>query len=155
MNNNADRNIPRLDRLDFEPLPQPVTVMNQTLHILQSTLSYSEERPGTPNLSTIQLLEQSFSHVPSGGRAQSQDEMRPVSQRPRGDWRDNPTPTTWLAVNLSRQQDSEVEPRSEIGEIGQLSVQFAILDKNRPRLLETSPVETRHRINNQQSGSLG
>src|SRR5713101_6393706 len=90
----------------------------------------------------------------SGSWAHSQDHIRPVSQRPRGDRRDKPSPTTRLAVNLSSQQDSKLESRGEIGKIGQLPVQLTIMDKNRPRLLEISTVETRHRINNQQGRSL-
>ncbi len=70
MNNKADRTIPRLDRLDFESLLQPGTVMNQTLHVLQPNLPNSEQSPSTSNLSAIYLLEKTFSHIMSWSRAQ-------------------------------------------------------------------------------------
>src|SRR6266571_3760634 len=104
--------------------------MNQTLHIFQSSLAYSEKCPRTPSLSTIYLLEETFSHIVSWSRAQSQDQIRPVSQCPSCDRRDEPAPTARLPVQLT------------------------IVDKNRSRLLEISTIETCHGINDQQAWSL-
>src|SRR3989442_408689 len=128
--------------------------MNQTLQIFQPTLADPEQCPRTPSLSTINLLEETLSHIMSWSWAQSQDEIRPVSQCPGCDRRDKPAPTARLAVNLSSQQDSKLESRNEIGQICQLPVQLTIVDKNRPRLLEISTIETCHGINDQQGWSL-
>src|SRR6266571_5620218 len=103
--------------------------MNQTLHVFQSALAYSEKCPRTFSLSTIYLLKETFSHIMSWSWAQSQDEVRPVSQCPSRDRRDEPAPTARLAMNLPGQQDSKLESRNEIGKIRQLPVQLTIVDK--------------------------
>src|SRR5207245_6192116 len=128
--------------------------MNQTLHIFQPALAYSEKCSRTHSLPTINLLEETLSHIMSWSLAQSQDEKRPVSQCPSRDWRDKPAPTARLAVNLPSQQDSKLESRNEVGKIGQLPVELTVVDENRSTLLEISTIEARHRVNDQQGWSL-
>src|SRR3989442_15247435 len=118
--------------------------MNQTLHVFQSALAYSEKCSLTSSLSTIHLLEETFSYIMSWSWAKSQDEIRPVSQCPSRDRRDKPAPTARLAVNLSGQQDSKLESRNEVGKICKLPVELTVVSKNFSRLLEISTVETRH-----------
>src|SRR5207244_13350361 len=128
--------------------------MNQMLHIFYPRITDPEKRPRTSNLSTIHLLEKALSHIPPRRLAQSQDCGRPVSKRPRCNRRDKPASTARLTVNLPSQQDSKFEPRSQIRKISQLPVKLTIVRKNRPRLLKISTIETRYRVNHQQSRNL-